>query len=343
MTALPPPSALPERAGPIDAATLAEIRAANAPVVIRDAVQDWPLVAAGRAGAGAAIAYLKRAPSAKPVGAIMARPEEGGRFFYNAAMTGMNFAKAQGRLEMFLDDLLHAASIANPPAMAVQSEIIPDVLPHLAAENRLPPLGPAIDRVAPRIWIGNRITVAPHYDVMENLAVCVTGRRRFTLFPPEQIANLYPGPIELTPAGTPVSVVDTRKPDLQRFPRFAAAWDAAQQATLEPGDAIYIPYCWWHGVESLESVNILVNYWWTQGVPEGTGAAYDAMLHALYAIKPLPPHMRAIWRTWFDHFVFETGGDPVAHLPPQARGMLGPVTPSLLERMRRILRQALSK
>lgn len=339
MTALPPPARLPEREGPLDASMLADIRAANAPVVIRHAVQDWPLVAAGKAGPEAVIAYLKRSPSAKPVSAIMARPEEGGRFFYNASMTGMNFAKAQGRLEMFLDDLLRAAHVPNPPAMAVQSEIIADTLPQVAAENLLPVLA----HVAPRIWIGNRITVAPHYDVMENVAVCVAGRRRFTLFPPEQIANLYPGPIELTPAGTPVSVVDMRVPDLARFPRFAAAWACAQQATLDPGDALYIPYCWWHGVESLDSVSILVNYWWTQDVPEGTGAAYDAMLHALYAIKPLPPHMRAIWRAWFDHFVFETGGDPVAHLPPQAKGMLGPVTPSLLERMRQILRQALAK
>src|SRR3546814_13116949 len=91
---------------------------------------------------------------------------------------------------------------------------------------------------------------------MMNVACCVAGRRRFTLFPPDQLANLYPGPFELTPAGTPVSMVDPFAPDLDRYPRFAEAWSHASEATLEPGDALYLPYMWWHGVESLEPVSI---------------------------------------------------------------------------------------
>ena len=58
-----------------------------------------------------------------------------------------------------------------------------------------------IEGVPPRLWLGNAIKVATHYDQMENIGIVVTGRRRFTLFPPEQVANLYMGPIELTPAG----------------------------------------------------------------------------------------------------------------------------------------------
>src|SRR3546814_19620038 len=84
----------------------------------------------------------------------------------------------------------------------------------------------------------NRIRVAPHYDLMENVACCVAGRRRFTLFPPDQLANLYPGPFELTPAGTPVSMVDPFAPDLDRYPRFAEAGTHARGATLEPGEAL---------------------------------------------------------------------------------------------------------
>lgn len=333
------PAPIAEQAGPLDSAGLDEIRRANRPVVVRGLAQHWPAVDAGKQGGAAVVQYLKAMETTRPVGAIVARPEEQGRFFYNEALTGLNFAKGQGRLPVFLDDLLRAGEMADPPALAVQSEVLPEVMPAFAKANPFAPLA----HVSPRIWIGNRIRVAPHYDVKENLAVCVAGSRRFTLFPPDQIANLYPGPFELTPAGTPVSMVDMQAPDLARYPRFATAWATATCATLEPGDALYIPYCWWHGVESLDPVSMLVNYWWSDGVPAGAAPAYDALLHALLALRPLPPEQREVWRTWFDYYVFEQHGDPVAHLPPHARGVLGPPSPGLFDRMRQILRQTLGK
>ncbi len=67
---------------------------------------------------------------------------------------------------------------------------------------------------SPRIWIGNATHVAPHYDISDNAAVFALGRRRFTLFPPAQTPNLYVGPLDITIAGQPVSMVDIRDPDL---------------------------------------------------------------------------------------------------------------------------------
>ena len=104
--------------------------------------------------------------------------------------------------------------------------------------------------------------VAPHYDINDNLACVAAGSRKFTLFPPDQINNLYLGPTLNTPAGVPISLVDIRDPDLKRFPKYTQALDAGFEATLNAGDAIFIPALWWHGVESLETLNILVNYWW---------------------------------------------------------------------------------
>jgi hypothetical protein len=337
MSDLPKPAQMAELTGPLNAESFATLRRDNRPIVLRDAFAQWPAVEAGKQGAEGIVAYLKGLGSTRPVGAIAAQPDAGGRFFYNADMSGMNFVRGQGRLETFLDDLLRAAEMEAPPSLAVQSETISEVMPGFTAANRFD----LLPQVQPRIWIGNAIRVAPHYDVKENVAICVAGRRRFTLFPPEQIANLYPGPFESTPAGTPVSMVDMAAPDLEAFPRFADAAKTALAATLEPGDAIYIPYCWWHGVDSLEPVSILVNYWWTEGAPAGAGSAYDALLHALFALRPLPPEQRAIWRTWFDYYVFETSGDPSAHLPPQAKGVIGPPSPEQFHKMRQILRQML--
>src|SRR6185295_10671014 len=98
----------------------------------------------------------------------------------------------------------------------------------------------------------NRTRIAAHHDLPDNLACVVAGRRRFTLFPPEQLNNLYVGPLDFTPAGQPISRVDIDTPDLETYPRFAEALNAARRAELGPGDAVYIPALWWHDVLSLE-------------------------------------------------------------------------------------------
>jgi hypothetical protein len=338
MSGLPQPAPIREVAGVDFARFHHEIRPAREPVVMRGLVEDWPAVAAARAGDEAIVDYLVGCRPARPVRAIAARPEENGRFFYNPELTGLNFIQGRGKLEDFLRDLLAARASEHPPAMAVQSEIVPQVMPAFAEANRMP----LLSGVAPRIWIGNRIHVAPHYDIKENLACCVAGRRRFTLFPPEQLANMYPGPFELTPAGTPVSMVDPAAPDLARYPGFAQAWATARQTELEPGDVLYIPYTWWHGVESLEPVSILVNYWWNEA-PEGVAPPYDALLHAILAYRHLPPDDRAIWRMMLDHYVFDANGDPAAHLPEHARGIMGPASPGLFARLRGSLKEMLAR
>ena len=278
---------------------------------------------------------MKRFSKGRRVAAIVGEADIGGRFFYNDDVSGLNFKRGQSALDPFLDRLLRDRGNSSPMAMAVQSEIIPDVLPGFEQDNRLDLVPPDVQ---PRAWIGNRIRVAAHYDLYENVGVVVAGRRRFTLFPPEQIANLYVGPFELTPAGTPVSLVDLSNPDLERFPNFAQAAECAQTAELLPGDAIYIPYHWWHAVDSLEPFNLFVNYWWSEGRKD-LGRPYDALMHALFALKHLPPEQRQVWRAIFDHYVFEANGDPAEHLPPHARGVLGEPTPELVARMRSTLRQ----
>lgn len=316
-----------------------KIRPAGQPAVLRGIAAGWPSVAAGRRSDEELIDYLRRFRVDRPVQVILAAPEVEGRFLYTDDLSALNFTRGRSPLDPFLDRLLRDRENPRPYAIAVQSEEVPSLLPGFEKEN----CTDLVDaNVVPRAWIGNRLQVAPHYDLMENVGVVIAGKRRFILFPPEQLRNLYVGPFELTPAGKPVSLVDPNDPDLERFPRFAEALEHAQAAELGPGDAIYIPFHWWHGVDSLEPINLFVNYWWNDARP-GAGSPYDALLHAIYAVKTLPAEQRSVWRMVFDHYVFGVNGEPVEHLPEHARGMLGEPTPQLLNRMRETLRQLLGR
>lgn len=297
----------------------AQVRPATRPVVLRGIAADWPAVRAAREGDAAFVAYLKRFSHAEPVNAIVGAPEIEGRFFYTPDLKALNFTRGKSPLDPFLDRLLRDRDAARPYAMAVQSIPADELLPGFTRDNRID-LVPG--DVAPRLWLGNAIRVATHYDLAENIAIVVAGRRRFTLFAPDQVGNLYMGPYELTPAGTPVSMVDPDAPDLDRYPRFAEALATAQQTVLEPGDAIYIPFHWWHAVASLDPVSVLCNYWWN-GAGPGRPGGYDALLRALDTLGSLPAEQRAAWRAMFDHLVFRTNGDPLAHLPEDVRGVLG--------------------
>ena len=66
-------------------------------------------------------------------------------------------------------------------------------------------------------------------------------------------------------------------------------------------------------------------------------------MFGLFSLRHLPADQREAWRLVFDHYVFQSNGDPAEHLPPHAKGVLGPATPQQLERMRATLRQILSK
>lgn len=335
MTQLPAPAPIREYAN-IDRAGFEAIRAARQPAVLRGLGAGWPAVEAGRAGPEALVGYLKRFAHAQPVQAIVGPPEIEGRFFYTPDLTGLNFTRGLSPLGPFLDRLLRDRDAERPYAMAVQSLPAPELLPGFTAENGID----LIDELpTPRLWLGNAIRVALHFDLMENIGIVVAGRRRFTLIPPDQIANLYIGPFEVTPAGTPISLVDIGAPDLERFPRFAAAARTAQAATLEPGDAIYIPFHWWHAVDSLEPVNLFANYWWNPA--RAADSPYDALLHALLALRPLPEDQRQAWRAMFDHLVFQTDGEPAAYLPEAVRGVLGMPDAEQAARMRATLMDSL--
>ena len=309
------------------------------PVVIRSLVDTWPSVSHGRESAAAFCKYLGGLDSGVPVYTIVAPPDAGGRFFYNDDLQGLNFNRGQVPLAQVLSQLLAQSDDAAGHSIAVQSLPVEEVLPGFESGNTMPLLD---DSVAATMWIGSRGKVAPHYDVHRNIACVVAGKRHFTLFPPEQAANLYPGPILGAPGGVPISLVNIWNPEYERFPGYAQAVEAAFEATLEPGDAIYIPSLWWHAVESLESFNVLVNYWWG-GTGQYDVSPNDSLLHAILSIGDLDDEQRQAWRSFFDYYVFGEGEDPKDHLPAGLEDIVTSLGPEQAASVRQFLADKLSK
>lgn len=331
-----------EDAQPVDAAALDEIARRREPRVLRGAVQAWPAARAGRESAAALAAYLARFDNGREVDAIRMPPSARGRLFYNDDLSGFNFTRERMSVSEAVGRAMKNARFGNSPALAVQSAAIPDCLPGFAVENPLRLLHPAI---VPRIWIGNGVVTPAHFDESSNVACVVAGRRRFTLFPPEQIANLYIGPLGHAPTGTPISLVDFARPDFARFPRFREALEHARVAELAPGDAIYIPPLWWHHVESLDALNMLVNYWWKGDAsrPAQLPSALDGLLHAMLSLRGLAPGDREAWRAIFEYYVFGDGEAAASHIPEARRGVLGEMSPEYRKSVRDFLIEQLKR
>ena len=194
----------------------------------------------------------------------------------------------------------------------------------------------------PRVWIGNAITVATHFDPMLNVACVAAGRRRFTLFPPEQISNLYIGPLELTPAGAPVSLVSVTAPELDRYPRFEKALAAAQSRGAGTGRRDL------HSLSLVASRRVAGTFQRARELLVGPGAGglgkpFDQHLPRMLAFSALPEDQRRAWRADFDHYVFRLEGEPGAHLPAASQGLMAPMTPELSREMRKTLLATLSR
>ena len=175
------------------------------PLLLKGIVSNWPIVKAARISAQSADQYIRRFYQNATVGAFFGPPDTKGRIFYNENLSGFNFERVMLKLDQILDKIQQHAYSQQAPAFYVGSTTVDTCLPGFRTENDID-LGD-IDPLA-SIWLGNKTRVAAHYDVPDNIACCAVGRRRFTLFPPDQVENLYPGPLDFTPAGQVISMVD---------------------------------------------------------------------------------------------------------------------------------------
>jgi lysine-specific demethylase 8/hypoxia-inducible factor 1-alpha inhibitor (HIF hydroxylase) len=113
------------------------------------------------------------------------------------------------------------------------------------------------------LWLGPGGHTEPlHIDLGHGTLMQLHGSKRVALFPPSQMANVYPFPFG---AAIPPSFsqVDTANPDNAVFPNYREAERHRTELVLSPGEALFIPAMWWHEVTALGDDYVCsVNRFW---------------------------------------------------------------------------------
>ena len=108
------------------------------------------------------------------------------------------------------------------------------------------------------LWMSHGGTrTALHFDTQENFNIQVEGEKRFWLHR-TAIKGMYP--LKLNSQASYLSQVDPRNIDREKFPDFPG--HEGVEAVTQPGDMLYLPYGWWHQVDTTGHANLNVNFWW---------------------------------------------------------------------------------
>ena len=184
-------------------------------------------------------------------------------------MSGLNFERAPGHHQRHHRAVARAGRRSESAGAVhrVDADALSTCRPFAAAHPHAAAAAPTSGRAS---GSATRSPCRRTSTCSSNIACVVGGRRRFTLFPPEQMPNLYIGPIEFTHLGRADqhgAAARTGPRALSAFRRSAAPRAAAPSSS--PATRMYIPYGWWHHVESLTPFNVLVNYWWNDARQAG--------------------------------------------------------------------------
>lgn len=316
------------------------------PVILKGLASHWKMVEIGRKSVSSLVQYIESFYNGKPTFAYFGDPGIKGHYAYNEDATKLNYESKLAQVDEILALIMQHLEDENPPGYYIASNVIDKNFPGLSEHNHITiPLAQKASQTeppVPSIWIGNRSVARCHYDASDNIACVVAGKRRFILFPPEQIENIYPGPLSPTPGGQAITMADFHQPDFNKYPKLKTAFAAGQVAELEPGDAIYIPSMWWHQVEGLSKFNVLVNYWWSDA-EKYMGAAMNVLYHAMLSLRDKPAHEKAAWKHVFDYYIFGDTSLPIKHLPAGAEGFLANMDEAKSRQLRSMLINKLNR
>jgi hypothetical protein len=121
---------------------------------------------------------------------------------------------------------------------------IPRWLPELAADigTRVP----IDDRPPFSVYFfagGDGTGTALHYDLSDNYLTVIDGEKDVLLLPPGGLNDLSVTPLWLTSCGT--SRLEPRQ-----IEAYARACAGAYRCRIRPGETLYVPRNWWHGIEN---------------------------------------------------------------------------------------------
>lgn len=216
------------------------------PLIISNALQDWPLFTMGREES---LRHFAELQGITRHGDYVKKTFSTDRDFRSTSMAD------------FIASLEKPASKSpdgSPPAY-MGNNIMPTQLMKLIEypqyfERQL--------YIPPRIWIGPKGTLTPlHRDDTDNLFAQVWGQKSFILAAPHHRPAL--GTWSTAPkGGLDGCDFNPDAPDYQRFPTARAV--TFLRITLEAGDLLFLPEGWFHQVESV-STSLSVNFWVNSG------------------------------------------------------------------------------
>jgi hypothetical protein len=110
----------------------------------------------------------------------------------------------------------------------------------------------------PSFWLGGAGTITQlHMDKAQNLYAQLVGRKRWRLYAPERRALTGELPVAWSHSQ---SVIDLEPERFEERAR-AAGLEPDYDFIIESGQMLFLPYGWWHRVETVEP-SIAANLWW---------------------------------------------------------------------------------
>lgn len=179
--------------------------------------------------------------------------------------TGTGAARRGRRVEMPLRDYI--ASLAQPDSSQCGYLIGMEMLqrlPALLADLEFPAVQ-ANEKLTRRLFfMGARGAYTQlHFDRADNLHAMLQGRKRWQLFAPDKTRALEP--IEPGFVWSVLSRLDLGNEHMRPLEELGAV-PCDYDLVLEQGEALYLPYGWWHRVLSEEATISTNLWWWTYGM-----------------------------------------------------------------------------